>query len=478
MKPPKTKRFPEEYYKPPSVETLKQGKGALPLNGKKREIAYKSVETLAEKHLDHGAHHNEVVAFVSACNSINIPMEMCFDFIVDSDRVATDSSKADPDALRKTVSDIYERYVNGTNVSEPLQEIRENETPATLNEMRRFLDENKVLVSDKIRFTKPGLTINDKVIINVQEYLVLLALPGAGKTNVCEAIVASFIAQKNKIEIDSLGLTLHPREGKLLYIDTERPDDDNTRSKNRIIRRLGDDNKRKFVHSDNFIDVDYYKFSESPSSTFSTAVLEYTMSNANYDYVILDGSLEFTDSLSNEESAKAFANKVRVWAKKFDTTFIITLHPNKNTDIAAGHLGAFFYRYCRAMLLIRTNQSDQNVKEITPHFSMGKLAHAGVSNFSPIYMTWDTNKSMFVSADQPEAKSVHYDINALKKIFNGLAANGQLEPPSTQIKKMYMDAKGLSIKTVGKYINEAICDGVIIAEGKTSKQVLSMNENY
>ena len=108
---------------------------------------------------------------------------------------------------------------------------------------------------------------------------------------------------------------------------------------------------------------------------------------------------------------------------------------------------------------------------------MGKLAHAGVTDFSPVYMTWDADKRMLVTTDPPEHRTVHYDIQALKKIFNGLAANGQLEPLSTQIKKMYMEAKGLSIKTVGKYINEAIRDGVIIAEGKTSKQVLSMNEN-
>lgn len=319
------------------------------------------------------------------------------------------------------------------------------------------------------------IKLNGSELIRRGEIIALTASPGAGKTASVEALASALIADKHNLEIDTLGWTVRSSGRKALIIDTERPSDDCGESYERIINRLGKNNT--LMNGDKLTDLTYLRFVDIPKLHGRMLALEHHINTNEYELIIIDGILDFSNSLNDEIGTSECVTWLRSLASKYDCAICATLHPNKGGEVMAGHLGSFLYRYCRTSLYIKMNQSDKSVKEITADFMMGKLSHSDISGFEPSYFTWDRGLKYMISTVEPEhIKSIAYDEGLIKELMNSFMIKGKTDVPSSDLKNKYAEKKGIGYETAKKHVLEAVRNEVIKSNGKGRSTTYRIND--
>lgn len=241
-----------------------------------------------------------------------------------------------------------------------------------------------------------AVRIDETDLIRNGELLVLNSLPGTGKTNVTEVVAVAYLVQKlNLIDVDTLGISVDVDTSKpVLIIDTERTYDDCRDTSDRISRRTGipQHELTQYIHFYSFAEIDS---SEACKEEFSDIIEE-----QEFSLIIVDGILDFASSINDEKDSSNTVRFFRSKAVQHDAPVIVTIHPNKGTESIAGHLGAFLYRWSRAVLLIRKDENT-GFREITSQFVNGKLSHS--SKEVSWFFDWSTNDGMFMSAEVDRA---------------------------------------------------------------------------
>lgn len=236
----------------------------------------------------------------------------------------------------------------------------------------------------------PALTLKGITLINFGEILTLVGLPGQGKTAICEAIVCASLGE------DEFGFVFHDKEKKVLLIDTERPFDDVSDSYNNIARRLGSpklDDDGEIDRLQHLALADFGKVNDLKSA------LETELVKGSYSLVVLDGIIDFALSMNDDEDATNLVKWLRSLAVAHNVAVVCTIHPNKNSEVIAGHLGAFLYRWARAILFIRSHKDDKSIKELTGESEMAKLSHGDLSKLGPVYFTWDEGRQLLMPCE-------------------------------------------------------------------------------
>lgn len=310
----------------------------------------------------------------------------------------------------------------------------------------------------------PALHVNGTTLIHRGEILVLLAAPGVGKTTITGGIMAAFIADSHNLDgVDSFSFTVKSIGGKGLLLDTERTPDDCSITYQDIFKRV---NKNPVVLSTDGTKIEkltHLILSELDDQSKLRKVLEAYLSTGEYEFVILDGILDFCLSMLDDKDATKVVKWVRALAVKYNCAFVVTIHPNKGTDNPAGHIGAFLYRWSRAFLLIR-NTSDKSIKELTTDFQFGKLSHGNMAAFEPVYFGWDESRAMMATCDAPAPPM--YKINFLKQAVFDLRMKGFNEIPSATLKEHYGSLAGIGAEAAKKHIARAVDDGLLSTSGK------------
>jgi hypothetical protein len=234
-----------------------------------------------------------------------------------------------------------------------------------------------------------AVTLNGVNLIEFGEIMCLVALPSSGKTSVMEALACASFEDET---IDCLGFQLNTQGKKVLVVDTERPSNDCKKSGMRMRKRAV--KSAKELHEK----IDYFMFSGIKSITNARKNLEDLIESKAYGVVIIDGILDFSASMNEEVSAKDSVIWLRTLAVKNKVAIVTTMHPNKGTKTMAGHLGAFLYRYCRAILFIEKDENGRRC--ITSEFDQGKLSFSSKSvNF---WFEWSDDHNHFVSCQDQE----------------------------------------------------------------------------
>jgi hypothetical protein len=114
------------------------------------------------------------------------------------------------------------------------------------------------------------------------------------------------------------------------------------------------------------------------------------------DLVIIDGSGDLvTDTNSNEQAVE-----LKVWLRdltsKYELSIFTTLHPNKGTEIARGHLGSELLREAESVFTIK---KKGEVRTMTTDFSHGKNRNGGEAIAS---FMWNDEAGMMTSTDTPD----------------------------------------------------------------------------
>lgn len=310
----------------------------------------------------------------------------------------------------------------------------------------------------EVAHTSPFLLLNDQPLINRGEIFVILALPGSGKTQLCAGGIASgFLDSKHNISCDSLGISFNGAVNRVLYIDTERTKDDNTKTYKSIAARLDIETRQNLISGNTIKDLDYWCMSDIPDYQTMRGRIESLLKGAKYDLLIIDGALDISPGLNDETGCKEAVVWLRSIAVKYDIGLVTTLHPNKGTETAAGHIGGFLYRFCRAMLLIRPNSNNKHVKELTADFSQGKLSHCDPTRFNPSYFTWSDDDHMFTSVDEPEQSESPVNESAILEVLEDFRTEDGLRTiPAARFQEAYSLKIGKTKETARKHLKRAV----------------------
>ena len=309
----------------------------------------------------------------------------------------------------------------------------------------------------------PSLKIGESPLILPGEIAMLLSSPGVGKTANCECIATAFIADKYGIHnVDTFGYSVHSKGKKLLLCDTERTSDDCSKTYNNIFKRINRDPQLLTPDGKKLDAITHLVMAEIESVELLRETLSYYLSTGEYEFVIIDGVLDFCLSMLDDKDSAMVVRWLRALAVKHDCSVVVSIHPNKGTQNPAGHIGAFLLRWCRAVLLIQST-TDKSVKEIVADFDHAKLSHTPIGNFEPVYFAWNDDHGMMTTCDAPAPPT--YKVKFLKQAVMELRLMGHHEIPSAVLKEHYAKLSGTKPDAAKKHILKAVADGLLIVSG-------------
>lgn len=294
----------------------------------------------------------------------------------------------------------------------------------------------------------PALLLKETVLINYGEIFVIVGLPGQGKTAVCEGIVCAGLGTEH------FGFKFNSNGKRILFIDTERHPDDVSDSYHNISKRLGEpklDNEGEIESLSHLSLAEYGKVDDLKF------ILQRELSTGTYSLAVLDGIIDFCNSMNDDKDATELVKWIRMLAVKFNVAIVSTIHPNKGSESIAGHLGAFLYRWARAILYVRTCKGDKSIKELTGEPDMAKLSHGGLTELTPVYYSWDPNLQLLMPCEyEPQQDRGKADKmrSALKIVFaaDKRYRHGEL----VDALKGLGHSKGTAVRWIKDALNEGI----------------------
>jgi hypothetical protein len=238
----------------------------------------------------------------------------------------------------------------------------------------------------------------------------IVAQFGAGKTQVCEAIVSSRLSHEN----DSLGIELKSRFS-IAYIETELSKWDATQSYQRIIRRAKIDEDKIDYPLFEYYNIRMIPLDNSSKynrMNFLTSVLK----NPLFDVVVVDGIADFVLSVNDEKECSLFISELLSLIQENNKLLVLTLHSNPRDDKARGHLGSEILRKSEGILYIL---KDENGRKITTESMFGKTRNS--STKSTLRFDWDSEHEYFVTSPN-QSDSNDEKAGSQKSIFATIKA--------------------------------------------------------
>lgn len=232
---------------------------------------------------------------------------------------------------------------------------------------------------------KPVINLGGVPILTFQNVSVLIAQPSYGKSSVCEAILSKAL---NK-DCDALGVELG-EVNKCVYIDCERTEIDVHNSFKRMNKRAG------VNEGETLEQVIITGFRKIARANERREAIENFIKIHRPDLVIIDGSGDLVTDTNSLEQAVELKVWLRDLTSKYGLSIFTTLHPNKGTETARGHIGSELLREAESVLTIK---KKGDVRTITTDFSGGKNRNGGEAVASFI---WNNEFGMMRSTDTPD----------------------------------------------------------------------------
>lgn len=301
----------------------------------------------------------------------------------------------------------------------------------------------------KKKNSSAALSLNGTVLVNFGEIFVIVGLPGQGKTAICEGTACAGLGQEH------FGFAFNNDGRKVLLADTERHPDDVSDSYRNIFKRLRNPKLDADGEIENLIHLSLAEFGKVDDLKF---ILQREISTGTFSLIILDGIIDFANSMNDDKDATDLVKWVRMLAVKYNCAIVVTIHPNKGSESIAGHLGAFLYRWARAILYVRTVKGDRSIKELTGEPEMAKLSHGSLTELNPVHYTWDPDLQLLMPCtyEPPQDRGKTDKMRgALSIVFaeDKRYRHGELVSTISQM--------GHSITTAKRWIKSALNEGLI-----------------
>lgn len=292
-----------------------------------------------------------------------------------------------------------------SNQITPADQLLQNEIAIHNLLQQRIYDPNKRPDKEQV-----VMTIQNKTIATLQNFITYAGLPKAGKSSYMAATIAS--AYNYGADIFGIKINLPVGRNIIAYFDTESSEYDFYRQIDKI---------KKFCNRDVMPDS-FAAFSvrEDSPETIKAMVNQFLDHNPECSIVIIDGLLDLLNNFNDELESKALINWIKRITKIYNCTLFTVLHLGKNAGNTIGHSGSMSDRYAQSTLEIVKN------KESNTYVLSAKFLRSS-DDFSPIEIinvngewqqTYSDAKPIIVSGKKEYSEMDHK--RNLLTVFNGI----------------------------------------------------------
>lgn len=291
---------------------------------------------------------------------------------------------------------------------------------------------------------KPVLKLLDTPILTHQNTSMVIALPGLGKSSICESICASFLNPN----VDCLGFAVDPDCQGVIYIDNERTNADVWNSFKRMCKRAN------IVDGAAVNNVVIAGLRSVPRLSERLATIEALLQANKCSLLLIDGLGDLVgDSNDNLEAIEC-----RIWLRevtvKYNVSILVTIHPNPNSNKPRGHIGSEGHREAECVLLAKIAEGETRI--LTTDFEHGKNRN---SSHVTAAFRWSDDHKMFISAD-PDQLSTTKPTNGRKRMQAENLMLKVLAPPSakthTELIEAIMDVENVTESTAKRRIKDMV----------------------
>ncbi len=297
---------------------------------------------------------------------------------------------------------LINKKAGAINPGKKLKNMRENEGTRILNfsseEILKslengILEDSKIPIHEKIFIpdwnNKPEpipdvLKLSGTPILGHQNLTGIIANPGFGKSSIVESIGANLLNPS----ADCLGFEVDQSCNGIIIVDNERTNADVWNSFSRMCRRAG------IVEGGGTNNIILAGMRSIARLSERIQAIESLLENNPCSLLLFDGAgdlVEDTNDLSQAIECRIWLREITV---KYNTSILVTLHPNPNSNKPRGHQGSEICREAECVLLIKNYEGDHRL--ITSDFEQGKNRNNPKLTTA---FTWSDDNKMFISAD-------------------------------------------------------------------------------
>lgn len=218
--------------------------------------------------------------------------------------------------------------------------------------LRRY-DPNKVPAREPV-----VLTIQEKVIGTLSNYVVFSGLAKAGKSTFLSAAISSAFVPPFQ---DTLGMKITPPPGRpvIAYWDTESSQYDFHRQMQRVRDFAGRPSHPEHLHA--------FTTREDSPKTIRNLIFEYLTRTPECSVLLIDGFLDLCLNYNDEVETRLLTNWFKRITKEFNILIIGVLHLGKGGGETLGHLGSNTDRWAQSTLIVE-KQKDTRQFILKPKF--------------------------------------------------------------------------------------------------------------
>ena len=273
---------------------------------------------------------------------------------------------------------------------------------------------------------KPRVYIDGESFVTAHNLSMIQAPPGIGKSSICESILSNVL---NK-DCEGLGLYVDEEVERAVFFDCERDLSLIDESNEVMLKRanIKEHNTKAIIVG----------LRESFSIAEKKQRIIQVVEHIKPQLIMIDGVADLVlDTNSIEQTNNAYLWLMEIIVK-YDLSIIVTLHPNKGTTTARGHIGSEMLRRCEGVIEVSENIEGIRTMQVTK---------ARRSKKTKVSFKWDEDTQMMVSCDVKQGntkkpsimKSLNdYEIEQLKQ---ALGFEIKHEPGEIVDKKMRVPMK-------------------------------------
>jgi len=297
----------------------------------------------------------------------------------------------------------------------------------------------------KPTFTKPMVTLQDHQVLKRGGLMVVASSPGTGKSQLCEALISSHLTYQIDTKCDSFGLEtrLESKDKVILYIDTERDENDVHKGLFRIKERANATIGNGLIQNDQFRNTIIKSFVqlESPLDKLKALKLLISGMGNRIGLIILDGVADVVTDINDLKECQELSHYLVAMANKFNFGVITTIHTNPATQKGRGHLGSELARKADSLFLLK--KLNAGVRQLTTSFEFGK--NRGDSDELSTAFVWSDEDGYFITASDaditPHKMTIPEKIKAIMKIGMGYQHNDLMKRYMVKYDKTDSSAK-------------------------------------
>lgn len=348
--------------------------------------------------------------------------------------------------------------------SDPIEQINK------VKDLVRVLDSTEIVRSTRINCNmEPGknveiLQLGGRRILSIGNIGAMIAPPGYGKSQVCEAICASYINPT----CDALGFNVigTPIDGGVLYVDTERSLDLCISAIHRIKMRVDvKKNPGLLLSNGELRGLAYESMISIPTISQRKHLLEglITKGGSNgqpYRLVIIDGITDLIEDVNDSKESPAVIAWLIALCNRYGTGIFTTIHDNPamNKNKARGVAGSELGRKVESMMLLTRSIEDKNIRSVTMDFEYGKNRAAADTGLTT-YFSWDPESHMMQTVDfKPTMKAS--EIKGLKELLTRVF-DGVTKMAAHEVRKRYSALAAVQSRTTYTHLKQAVQSGIL-----------------